>query len=146
MDDGDIPAYGYVEIVADARKYSACESASFRDPVMSIDTRPAGDGTGELGDAGNDADPVYTEANSMIGAWTIVQDVGMGFFGTEVPTTTITKRGLAAFEADDDTAVPAMDPVIACYGGNDAPSAADTPGTIGNRTGDFMMAQMWPYP
>ena len=48
----------------------------------------------------------------MVAAWTIIQDVGMGFFGTEVPTTTITKRGVAASEdpnAPDTGYVPAMD-------------------------------------
>jgi hypothetical protein len=89
--DGDIPAYGYVEIAADMRKYSACESASFRDPVMSIDIREAGTEAGQLGDQAEDAAPVYIGASSMVAAWTIIQDVGMGFFGTEVPTSTISR-------------------------------------------------------
>ena len=35
---------------------------------------------------------VLVSTNSMVAAWTIIQDVGDGFFGTEVPTSTISMR------------------------------------------------------
>ena len=126
--DEEIPAYGYVKVMAENRKFTGC-GATAPNTLMNVDTDTDTDGVQATG------------ANTMVSTWAIIQDTGMGFFGTEVPTATISTRGLAAFEADDDTAVAAMDPVIACYSGNDTASAASTPGTIGHRTGDFMMSR-----
>jgi len=80
--DGDIPEYGYVQIMAGGTKYQACSSATPAG-IMRVDTRSAANIT-----ANNAVS--YTGAMSEVAAWAIVQDTGMGFFGTEVPTSTIT--------------------------------------------------------
>ncbi len=63
-------------------------------------------------------------ANPAIAAWTIVQDVGMGFFGVEVPTVTITTmRGedniiqadsqeLQCYDTDRPDGTPANEPAV----------------------------------
>ena len=130
MMDGDIPAYGYVEIAADTTKYSACGSESFRDPVATIVTA----------DADNVVDTV-DPAQSMVAAWTIIQDIGDGFFGTEVPTSTISMEsnvGMEVADAEDDG-----DPELACYtaaspNGQTVVAAADQ---TANTTGVFMQSR-----
>ena len=92
--DGDIPEYGYVKIMAGETKYQACSSAT-----------PAGIKRVMTGGTANA--PEYTGAMSEVAAWTIIQDTGMGFFGTEVPTATISMN---AKVGDDDMAAE-----IACY-------------------------------
>ena len=64
-DAGDIPAYGYVEIMAEDRKYTSCTADAGRDSrgFVSVVT---GDGTD---------DAMTGMAKSMIAAWTIIQDV-----------------------------------------------------------------------
>ena len=126
MMDGDIPAYGYVEIMADTTKYSACGSESFRDPVATIVADDA------------DSDPNTVDpAQSMIAAWTIIQDIGDGFFGTEVPTSTITMGSNLGEVADD--AADDGDPELTCYGGDTAVVATAT--TAPDVTGNFDMTK-----
>ena len=84
--DGDIPEYGYVKVMAGGTKYQACSSATPAG-IMRVDTRPTGTTPGQLEE--DDGDPVYTGATSRVATWAIVQDTGMGFFGTEVPTATV---------------------------------------------------------
>ncbi len=73
--DGDIPAYGYVEITA-TDKWSACA--------------PTAGARGEAGWSqifgGEDG---MESATGRIASWAIVQDTGTGFFGTEVQTATL---------------------------------------------------------
>ena len=135
MDD-EISEYGYVEVTAEDRKFTGC-GATAPQTLMNVDTDAS---TADVVDVRG--------ADSMVATWAIVQDTGMGFFGTEVQTATMSMRGLPAAVDDDNDAtdpVPAMDPVLACYSGNQVLSleAANggTPGTIGNRTGDFMMTR-----
>lgn len=134
--DGDIPEYGYVKVMAESRKFTGCGAVAPNRLELVITGQETA-----AGDTDSDATTGTMNADTMISTWTIIQDTGMGFFGTEVPNATITMRGLAAFEATDDTAVPAMDPILACYSGDDTASTASTPGAIGNRTGDFMMTR-----
>ena len=91
--DGDIPEYGWVKIIAENRKFTGC-GATAPNTLMNVVLDTPGDAT------------TLPVANSMIAAWTIIQDVGDGFFGTEVPTTTIM---LNAKVGDADMAE------IACY-------------------------------
>ncbi len=82
--DGDIPEEGYAVVSADNKKYTSC--ADDGDPRTTL-TRVDDDT-----DDSND----YGATTGEVAAWTIIQDVGEGFFGTEVPTPTITM-------IDDDT-------------------------------------------
>ena len=139
MMDGDIPAYGYVEIMADTTKYSACGSESFRDPVDTIITTD----TGARSATPVDADLVSTK--TMVAAWTIIQDVGMGFFGTEVPTSTISKE-MTGDDASTTNNVEMGDPEIACYMSDPSlPTASGTAdavaGVAANRSGPFQMTR-----
>lgn len=108
--DGDIHESGYVKVMAGDKKYTGCEVTS-PDGLTGVDTS-------DSADIANDNNNVYTGADSKVAAWTIIQDVGDGFFGTEVPTATIT---MADTDADMDT-----DDVIACYGTAEAPSDSGT--------------------
>jgi hypothetical protein len=96
----EIDAYGYVTVMAEGQKFTSCEGT----PRMGL--------TGVVVSGEVDAE-VYTDANGMIAAWTILQDVGSGFFGTEIPTSTITM-------ATDDTSTTEVDESmperLACYG------------------------------
>ena len=129
--DEEIPAYGYVKVMAEPRKFTGC-GATAPNTLRQV----------KDGDDDDDID----SATSMVSTWAIIQDTGTGFFGTEVLSATISMRGLAAFPdptpADTtDNSFPAKDPVLACYSGAHAEHAANTEGTIGNRTGDFMMSR-----
>ena len=145
MDD-EIPANGYVEIVADGVKWSACDSASRSNRMVSIVTDPMDFGT---------ADDVVTGAQSEVAAWTIIQDIGGSFFGTEVPTATISRSmvpGLDATDADNP-AIAAGDPRLACYSSpvtstDPGRLASDlsmidpaSPGAASNLMGNFMMSR-----
>ena len=93
--DEEIPAYGYVKVVAENRKFTGC-GATAPNTLMTVTLDTPGTGTVR-------ADAV---AQSMISTWAIIQDTGTGFFGTEVPTSTFTMN---AKVGDDDMAE------IACY-------------------------------
>ena len=121
--DGDIPAYGYAEIVAENMKFSGCEDTSRTERIVPIVTADA-DGAPET------VDP----AQSKIAAWTIIQDTGGGFFGTEVPTSTISKSMTAA-DATTSPPTAAGDPMLACHS---EPTAAPV---VANRLGNFMQGQ-----
>ena len=86
-----IDAYGYVTVQAEDRKFTGC-GASAPNALASVDTRAARSPAepGLTGDARTTID-----AASMIAAWSILQDVGSGFFGTEIPTSTITTMGIS---------------------------------------------------
>ena len=134
-DAGDIPAYGYVEIMAEDRKYTSCTADAGRDSrgFVSVVT---GDGTD---------DAMTGMAKSMIAAWTIIQDTGSGFFGTEVPTVTISKM-MTGDDASTDGVMEMGDPVIACYDNATAiaPDASVDPpaaGVAANRSGMFVMSR-----
>ena len=151
--DGDIPAYGYVEILADGEKWSACDAASFRDPAVRILTD--GHATSVT------TDDSTMNAQSMVGSWAIVQDTGTGFFGTEVPTATLSMSMAPGFpnnaNTDDgalDNSVAAGDPQLACYTSavGEVASAnvfntdgdietAGNAGMVDNIAGDFMMGR-----
>jgi hypothetical protein len=88
MDDGDISAYGYVEVMAESTKYTSCTAEGGRTGRGYVRVVATADGT-TAGDTPTPAELVSTKA--MIAAWTIIQDVGDGFFGTEVPTSTISR-------------------------------------------------------
>ena len=120
--DGDIPPYGYAMISAGTRKFNSC-TATPPDGLTRVD---------------NDTDSGTAIGDTMnrVASWAIIQDTGMGFFGTEVPTATISMSMTAA----DDTANPpvaAGDPEIACY---TEPTTATT-ATATNQTGNFVMAR-----
>ena len=132
-DNGDISGYGYVEITASDR-WTACAPTA-----------------GARGEAGW-SEIEGSSGTGRVAAWTIIQDVGMGFFGTEVPTSTISKSmvpGIAAVENDDTRPeIAAGDAMLACYsGGETAPgratdlTMADDTGVASNMTGDFMMGR-----
>ena len=145
--DGDIPAYGYVEIVADGEKWSACDAASFRDPAVRIVTDDM--------DTPATTDDSTMNAQSRVASWAIVQDTGTGFFGTEVPTATLSRSmvpGLLAEDADNP-AIAAGDPRLACYSSPATSTAPNrlsgdlgmidpaSPGAATNLMGNFMMSQ-----
>jgi hypothetical protein len=117
---GDIPAYGYVQVAAESRKFTGCGAAA-PNSLMNVDT-----------DA--DMDEVQVNgANSQLAAWTIIQDVGDGFFGTEVPTSTISMAAATSARADDEGAFNVsdmdthfmLDAELACYSTPNADVGAD---------------------
>ena len=123
MDD-DVHEFGYAMVTAENRKFSGC-GVTAPDALLRVNTS-ATPGTG---------DPTYTGANSKVAAWTIIQDVGMGFFGTEVPTTTVSmasNAGEDATETGDDG-----DPEVACYS---TPETA-TQNELSYGSGDFDMTR-----
>ena len=77
--DGDIPESGFVLIRAESRKFTGC-GATAPNTLMRVVTP----------NDTSDEPPMPMATSSEIAAWTIIQDVGDGFFGTEVPTSTIT--------------------------------------------------------
>lgn len=107
MVDDEIPAYGYVTVKA-GNKFTGC---TFGATAVAIA-----------------ADPTTDTSTAEIAAWTILQDVGTGFFGTEIPTSTITM-------GTDEAATTTMDEsmMISCYG--DPTTATNAVG--GARAGAF---------
>ena len=107
MEMDDIPPYGYVTVTA-GMKYTACD-APRHTALTAVDT-------------GDDA-----VGNNMIAAWTILQDVGTGFFGTEIPTSTVSMA-----TDGDDTDMVGMG--LGCYGDGsegDLGGADMAPGNMG---------------
>lgn len=133
MEDGDLAhGYGYVTITAENRKFTSCgETApNLLTLVNTSDaaaTIAAADGTPPFGVTPATATDTNT-ANSRVAAWTIIQDVGDGFFGTEVPTSSITM-----IDHDTDDTTP---DVIGCY----TADATATP-VVAARAGTFHMPQ-----
>ena len=125
MMDDEIPAYGWVKVIAERQKLTSCDGGTRASPRMNIDTRARANL-----DTGN---PTTASERTEVAAWTIIQDVGMGFFGTEVVTTSVMVN---AKVGDDDMAE------IACYDGPDqvvtdgAPTIADA-----NTVGAFQMSR-----
>jgi hypothetical protein len=95
MADDMIDMYGYVTVMGGS-KYTGCSFGA-----MSIEA------------AGGTSD---------IATWTIIQDVGTGFFGTEIPSSTITMG-----TDNDDTENVDESTMLACYGDD----------TVGGTTGEF---------
>ena len=118
--DEEIPAYGSVRVMAEDRKFTGC-GATAPNTLMNVDTR----------DLATDAARTNM-AESTIAAWTIIQDVGDGFFGTEVPTSTLTT---AAAMDDATTADVNEAEQLTCNTGTDLNPATPTLG----RTGFFHM-------
>ena len=132
--DGDIPAYGYVEITA-GDKWSACA--------------PTAGARGEAGWSQIFGGEEMESVTGRIASWTIIQDTGTGFFGTEVQTATLSMSSVPGIAADDDDpAIDAGDAMLACYGGDGTPSTrvegdntmAEN-GVASNMEGDFMMGR-----
>ena len=94
----EIDAYGYVTVMAEGQKFTSCEGM----PRVGLTGVVVSGGAGE---------EVYTDATSMIAAWTILQDVGSGFFGTEIPTSTITRMADSMDTEDVDEST-----MLDCYG------------------------------
>ena len=111
MDADEIPAYGYVTIRAENVKFTSCEGEP-RTGLMGVSTADDAETDAEFVVTPGDNDPVE-DANGMLAAWTILQDVGTGFFGTEIPSSTITT--MAAMD-DPDTADMDESTTLACYG------------------------------
>ena len=101
--DGDIAEYGFVEIMAGTKKYDGCVAAT-PDGLNPVDDDT--DGTNALGPTDNE-----------VAAWTIIQDIGAGFFGTEVPTATVSMSKKTGEDAKDE---------VACYTAPDANSGSAT--------------------
>ena len=91
--DGDIPAYGWAKIIAEDMKYTSCdpEGRTGLTGVLTntVDLTAALDAQLTAVNGITVADRDYDGATSMTAAWTIIQDVGDGFFGTEVAVSTI---------------------------------------------------------
>ena len=135
--DGDIPEYGYVKISAGVTKYDGCTATS-PDGLKRIPTPMTTD-------EGDDATAVNPSSNS-VAAWTIIQDTGDGFFGTEVPTATISTSAALSIRADTDgtftevlTGAAAtrimLDAEIACYS-RPAADLASATGELTDPTAD----------
>ena len=102
--DEDIPANGYVQVVAEDQKFSGCDFSSRTNPPATVDTRTAA----QLADQGTSK--TTTGADSQVATWAIIQDTGMGFFGTEVPSATVTMM------ADDESTTDVDESKLtACY-------------------------------
>ena len=126
MMDDEIPAYGWMKVIAETQKLSECGAGSRANPRVNIDTRPTA-GTG---------DAMTESTKTRVAAWTIIQDVGMGFFGTEVPTATASLEMTAADTAATPN-VAAGDPEMACYS---TPTTSTTT-AVAYTAGDFMMSR-----
>ena len=126
--DGDIAANGYVMIAAGTKKYDGC-----------VSTTP--DGLTPVDDDTDSTNPIGATENE-VAAWTIIQDIGEGFFGTEVPTATIS---MASHVGADGTAGNADDgdPEVACYTAADNAGTGTTPAAneTANTSGAFMMTR-----
>ncbi len=112
MDEDDIPATGYVKVVAEQSKHTACAR-----PSLPVSTLPFNDARDALDEAGTRGD-----ADSEVAAWTIIQDTGDGFFGTEVPTGTFETQGSTDSDNShnpdrDDPTTPLLDEseTLDCY-------------------------------
>ena len=114
--DEDISAYGWLKVIADTEKYSSCDPGTRAAPRVKILT------AGHTTPATDDDDTASTR--TQVAAWTIIQDVGMGFFGTEVPTSTVSLEK----KSGDDAMLE-----MACYStpGADAATATQAPFTEG---------------
>ena len=137
--DEEIPDSGYAMVVADGNKYTSCEPTG-RAGLTGVLTNPAA-GTNPVTtvaevDALTPATANYAGAKSMTSAWTIIQDVGDGFFGTEVPTTTISMGSNLGTDTTAGTADDG-DPEVTCYTN---PTAA-TATSATNVHGDFVMSR-----
>ena len=93
--DEDIPENGYVEIIAEDQKYSSCDFSSRTNPPALVNT--AADPSSTTTTAG---------ADSKLATWAIIQDTGVGFFGTEVGSATISTAKNTSADAK---------PEVACY-------------------------------
>ena len=91
--DGDIPEGGYVKLMAENQKFTGC-GVTAPNQLMEVTLDTPG------------SESAAAAAKSMIATWAIIQDTGMGFFGTEVPTATISMN---AKVGDADMAE------LACY-------------------------------
>ena len=136
--DGDIPPYGYAEIVAESAKFSGCEDTSRTERIARIATRADLTMPVSVSNAA-------VAAQSMVAAWTIIQDTGGGFFGTEVPTSTISKE-MTGNDVSTANVMEMGDPEIACYMSPDVPPTdSGTPtavaGVAANRSGPFQMTR-----
>ena len=79
--DEEIASYGWAKVIADTEKYSSCDPGTRAAPRTKILT------AGHATEVTTDDETMSTRTRTA--AWTIIQDVGMGFFGTEVPTSTV---------------------------------------------------------
>lgn len=120
--DGDIPAYGYVQVMAGTKKYTGC-TVTGPDGLTRVDND-------------NNADNTIGNTDNMVAAWTIIQDTGDGFFGTEVPTATVSMGSSNGTDGEAGTSDDGK-PEFTCYGGTDGTGATNT--AAPNVTGDFSM-------
>ena len=114
MDD-EISAYGYVMVMAEDRKFTGCGAVA-PNTLKRVDNDT--DSTTDIG-----------PTDSKIAAWTIIQDIGDGFFGTEVPTST-----LMTTAAMDDTSTANVNEAeqLDCYtAALNTVDPADTPARAG---------------
>jgi hypothetical protein len=100
MDADMIDAYGYVTFAGGA-KHTGCDFGA-----MSI-TRDVND---------TEIDEAARIGSSDIAAWTILQDVGTGFFGTEIPTSTVTMTAPVADDVSTTEIDESMSAMLSCYG------------------------------
>ena len=120
--DGEIPASGYVQVMAEDRKFVGC-GVDAPNRLMTV-------ATPFTASADDDAD-ARDPADSQVGTWAIIQDTGDGFFGTEVPTATISMASSQSVRPNADgeygTGVGSLatgatlinlDAELACYSGN----------------------------
>ena len=121
MDMSGIPAEGFLKLVAGS-KLQSC-----------MPTRESGLAKVRLGASDGATPPVFAEADTdtvgsrMFAAWTILQDVGTGFFGTEIPTASVT------LATDDDGTTADVDEStlgLGCYGDS----------MVGGDTGEFNLS------
>ena len=131
--DEEIPDLGYVMIEAYGNKYTSCE-ATGRGGLTRVLTNTLADLAALT--ALTDANSEFDDAKSMTAAWSIIQDVGDGFFGTEVPTTTISMESNLGTDTTAGTPDDG-DPEVACY--IEPTTATATSAT--NVTGAFMMSR-----
>ena len=98
---------------------------------------------------------IEAAGTGRIASWGIIQDIGMGFFGTEVQSATLSmsmRPGIP--EGADPATQPAIaagDAMLACYSGAEQDPTRDgtdptiidptAPGSIGYRAGDFTMSR-----
>ena len=142
--DGDIPPYGYVTVTAEDKKFQSCEgdpregltgvNTGTPEATTAVRTDPAATDGGFVVNV-TDANSSFVGAKSMVAAWTIIQDVGDGFFGTEVPTSTMTTMA-----ARDDMTTADVDEStkIDCYAANDNNGDGDMD-DAGETAGPFKM-------
>ena len=93
----DIPASGYVKVMAEDRKFTNC-GVNAPNELVNVDTRTAA----QIADTTADLVATVRGANSQVATWTIIQDTGDGFFGTEVPTGTISMESALSVSPNED--------------------------------------------